>query len=662
MCALPIPIMWIGAGSFSGGLSSFISITCAAGSIWARAGCGATLKNTDAVTIAKNRGREWYVLEIMARVSLVLPVAIGCLLLASAAPAQTPPKFDPQQYFQEHCGACHQLRGATRAPSAAALRALTPEAIYEAITNGSMKQQAAGLKDTERTAIAESLTEQQMGLGAVADAKAMTNHCSGNPPLAAATVESGYGFDLANTRFRTTQAAGIGIGNLTNLKLKWAFGVPGVAQMSGQPTVADGRLFFGSQSGYVYALNASTGCVYWSFRAAGTVRTAPVFDASAGRARIWVGDMKGFAYAIDAQTGQQIWKVSLDPHVSARITGAPVLHGGVLYVPVASFEEVLAPSPAYECCTFRGSVAALDASTGRKLWQTYTIQETPHPTKKNSAGTQLWGPAGGGVWGTPVIDAKRGALYIGTGDAYTGPAAATTDAIMALDLKTGAVLWTAQDLPNDAWILGCDGPKNENCPNPLGPDYDFGAATILRELPSGKRVLLAAQKSGVVWGHDVDNKGALLWKTKVNDKTPGPVGEIVWGGAADQSSVYYGLASGGVVALDIATGRKKWLSPFNDSGPHAGSPGAVTAISGVVFAGGLDGLLRAFATEDGRVLWQYDAKRAVETVNGVNGKGGSLGAPGPVLANGILYVESGYIGVVNGQPGNLLLAFTASTH
>jgi polyvinyl alcohol dehydrogenase (cytochrome) len=551
----------------------------------------------------------------------------------------------------------------SRAPTPAALRFLTPEAVHAAITSGSMKERASGLTDAQRTALAETVTEQKLGIASIADAKAMTNPCGENPPLSVGTsVENGYGFDLSNTRFRPAQAAGISIDRVANLKLKWAFGFPGATQMIGQPTVADGRLFVGSQTGYVYGLNASTGCIYWSFRAAGGVRTAPVFGGARGHATVWFGDMKGNTYAVDARTGRQIWKANLDPHVGARITAAPVLHGGVLYVAVSSFEEVLATGANYQCCTFRGSVAALDARTGRKIWQTYIIPETPRPTRKSSAGTQLWAPAGGGVWGTPVIDPKRGALYIGTGDAYTSPAPPTTDAIMALHLKTGAVLWTVQDLPNDAWVLGCDSAKNDNCPKQLGPDYDFGAATILRELPNGKRVLLAGQKSGVVWAHDPDNKGAVLWKMDISRSAPDPSGEIVWGGAADnQSSVYYGLSSGGLVALNVATGAKKWLASFNGSGPHAGSPGAVTAIPGVVFSGGLDGLLRAIGMGDGRILWEYDTKREVQTINGVKAKGGSLGAPGPVVANGILYVESGFVGVVSGEPGNLLLAFSDSS-
>lgn len=427
--------------------------------------------------------------------------------------------------------------------------------------------------------------------------------------------------------------------------------------MSGQPTIADGRLFVGSQAGYVYSLDASTGCTYWTFHAAAGVRTAPVFSASRGRATLWFGDLKANAYAIDAQTGREIWKVNLDPHVAARITAAPVLHAGVLYVPVASSEESPASQPSYECCTFRGSVAALDGRTGHRFWQTYTISQVSRPIRKNSSGTQLWSPAGGGVWGTPLVDSKRGALYLATGDAYIGPAPETTDAIMALNLKTGAVLWSVQDLPHDAWNLGCNGTTNDNCPEPRGPDYDFGAALILNKLPNGKRVLLAGQKSGIVWAHDPDNHGAVLWKTDISRRKPTAVGEIVWGGAADRRQVYYGLTSGGVAALNVATGERKWITSFNESGPHPGSAGALAVIPGLVFSGGFDGILRALATEDGKVLWQYDTTREVQTLNGIKANGGSLGAPGPVIANGMLYIGSGYIGVVRGQPGNLLLAF-----
>lgn len=598
---------------------------------------------------------------LVTRLRLVLVTMtrwVLALATASALAAQTPQVFSPLAYFRDHCISCHGSAAVPRAPSPVALRSLTADAVYAAITTGSMKPMAAELTEAQRIALAEALTAQKLGDAAPADVKAMSNPCPGNPPLATTTtVVNGYGTDLANSRFTPSKAAGLGIDRIGNLKLKWAFAFPAASQMLGQPTVAGGRLFVGSQAGYVYSLNASTGCIYWSFRAAAGVRTAPVYGPAGTHAVLWFGDLKANAYAIDAQTGEQIWRVSLDSHIAARITAAPVLYADVLYVPVSSSEEPSASQLTYECCTFRGSVAAVEARTGHKLWQTYTISEAPRPIRKNSAGTQLWAPAGGAVWGTPLVDPKGGALYIGTGDAYIRPAPPTTDAIMALDLKTGTVLWSVQDTPNDAWNVACLVAKSGNCPEPAGPDYDFGAATILCNLANGKRVLLAGQKSGIVWAHDPDNRGSVLWKTDVTRNKPDAVGEIVWGGAADEKQVYYGLTSGGVVALDVTTGEKKWLTSFNESGPHSGSSGAVTAIPGVVFSGGFDGVLRALATEDGKLLWQYDTKGDTQTVNGIRGSGGSLGAPGPVISNGMLYVESGYIGVVRGLPGNLLLAF-----
>ena len=293
---------------------------------------------------------------------------------AQAGAGQT---FDARAFFQKQCASCHGAPGVTRAPSPSALRAMTPEAVYAALASGSMKEMAKGLTDGERAALAESVTEHKLGTAAIADAQAMSNPCADSGAVQAGIeVANGYGVDLANDRYISAGAAGITRERVGKLKLKWAFGFPGTSQMIGQPTIADGRLFAGSAAGYVYSLSASTGCVYWSFRASGGVRTAPVYRASSDEgATIWFGDLKGNAYAVDAKTGQQIWRVNLDSHVAARITAAPVLYGDVLYVPVSSSEEGNAAEPSYECCTFRGSVAALDANTGRNLWLTYTIPE-----------------------------------------------------------------------------------------------------------------------------------------------------------------------------------------------------------------------------------------------------------------------------------------------
>jgi len=449
------------------------------------------------------------------------------------------------------------------------------------------------------------------------------------------------------------------------LTLKWAFGFPGAEEVYGQPTIAAGRVFIGVDTGAVYSLDAATGCVYWSFQADAGVRNAisigPVKGQGSAKYGIYFGDIRANVYMLDATTGKLLWKVKVEDHPVARITGAPTLYQGRLYVPVASSEESTAGfSTVYPCCTFRGSVVALDANTGRKIWKTYTVQEAPKPSRKTSKGIQLWAPNGGAVWNSPTVDTKHHALYIGTGDGYLPPAAKTTDAVMALDMTTGKILWAHQDTENDAWLPGCGSQNSsENCPKDLGPDYDFGSSPILRALPEGHRVLVAGQKSGMVWGHDPDQEGTVLWQAQLVPKLA--LSMITFGGAADEQSAYFGLKTGGVAAVQLTTGDKRWFTPVEGlPGPGLrGQNAALTAIPGVIFSGGWDGIVRAFSSDDGHLLWQYNMIRDFQTVNGVTAKGGSMGAPGPTVADGMLFAGSGYLsGAWGGIPGNVLLAFS----
>jgi polyvinyl alcohol dehydrogenase (cytochrome) len=375
----------------------------------------------------------------------------------------------------------------------------------------------------------------------------------------------------------------------------------------------------------------------------------------------YFGDQRANVYAVDPATGTLKWKVKVDDFSSARITGAPKVFEGRVYVPVASGEEGAGVNPNYPCCSFRGSVVALEAATGKQVWKTFTIAEAPKAVGKNSNGVQRFAPAGGGVWNSPTLDAKRRALYVGTGDAFTEPAPATTDAIIAMDLDTGKILWVKQDTENDVWLVGCNGAKvPENCPKELGPDHDFGASPILKTLADGRQILVAGQKSGNVWAHDPDKKGEVVWRTALVNNTKEFGGKIVWGGAADDSSAYFGLGTGGIAAVALKDGEKRWftdLQPSAEQKAHVGQEGPLTAIPGVVFSGGWDGVLRALAAADGRVIWSYDTLREFTTVNGVSAKGGSMGAAGPVVASGMLFVPSGYVGVRSGIPGNALLVF-----
>jgi polyvinyl alcohol dehydrogenase (cytochrome) len=497
-----------------------------------------------------------------------------------------------------------------------------------------------------------------------ADAKSMPNRCAGNPELgdiAAKPSWNGWGAGISNARFQSAASAQLPADRVPSLKLKWAFGFPGAKAVYGQPTVVAGRAFLGVDTGFVYSIDAATGCVYWSYQAAGGVRSAvSIGPAQAqGRYLAYFGDLKGNVYAVDAGTGEQVWKIGLDSHPAARITGAPQLYENRLYVPVASLEEATAANPAYECCTFRGSVAALDVLTGRQLWKTYIIAETPKPVGKNAKGTRQFAPSGGGVWNSPTLDPKRRALYVGTGDAYSEPAAKTTDAIVALDMDSGKILWAVQDTPRDAWVVGCiRDTDRENCPKNAGPDYDFGSSPILKSLANGKSILIAGQKSGNVWAHDPDRKGAVVWKTGVFSKPPKANGQIVWGGTADDSAAYFGLNSGGIVALALTNGERQWFTPIEPAeGRHGGHDAAISAIPGVIFSGGWDGVLRAVSTKDGKVLWDFDMARDFATVNGVPAKGGSMGSAGPTVAGGMVFAGAGYPGVQNGANGNVLLAF-----
>jgi polyvinyl alcohol dehydrogenase (cytochrome) len=567
---------------------------------------------------------------------------------------------------------CHGSRAVERAPNVKTLRQMTPERIYDALTTGSMRIHVENLPDDLRRGVAEYLSDRKLGAGASGEARSMPNQCGPgssqfNP--AAARGWNGWGGDTHNTRFQPPDAAGLTVEKTKQLKLKWAFAFPGATVMYGQPAVVGGRLFAGADTGYVYSLDASTGCVYWSFQSQAGVRTSinigPLKSQPSTYAA-YFGDLRGNVYAVNAATGALLWKTTVDTHGITRVTGTPALHDGRLYVPVASMEESGASNPNYACCTFRGSVVALDAETGRQIWKTYTVFEEPRPVRTNSRGVEQWAPAGAAVWGTPVIDVQRRAVYISTGNAYTSPAPETTNAIFAMDMDSGKVLWFVQDIPKDAWIAGC-GPFTdpstkppENCPAEMGPDYDFSAGVILKRLPGGRTILIAGQKSGIVWAHDPDRKGAILWSTNVAKVPPGPQGELVWGGAADDQKVYFGVNSGGVVALELSSGRTAWFKTLDPaSGRGRGNSASVSLIPGIVFATGWDGVVRAMSTEKGELLWEYDTIRDFQTVNRLAAKGGSMGAQGATVAGGMVFVGSGYIGFQSGTPGNVLLAFSA---
>jgi polyvinyl alcohol dehydrogenase (cytochrome) len=484
-----------------------------------------------------------------------------------------------------------------------------------------------------------------------------------------------WGVDLSNSRFQKHDMAGMSAGDVPKLKLKWAFGFPDTSHAWSQPTIAGGRVFVGSQGGHVYALDAATGCVVWSFLATGATRTAVVIGEWPGRANshlAYFTTIPGWLYALDAESGALVWKARVEDHVSTRLTGSPVLYGGKLYVPAASFEEGMSTAKSYECCSFHGSLSAFDAGTGARLWKREMIDRPAAVLKTSASGHKLLGPAGGSIWSSPAIDPKRHLLYVTTGNGFSGPPQALTDAIVALDLDSGQVRWSSQVLDRDIFVPGCGKPGNDNfsCPEENGPDADFGSAPILAHLPGGQDLVLAGQKSGTMWAVDPGHKGRVAWHYQAAPAAAGEFGALVWGQAADGKNVYVPVSNiqdpahaGGLHAVSLSSGKRSWYAP---PAPPVCAPGpgctgaqasAPSVIEGVVFAGSADGALRAYSAADGKVLWSADTNREFETVNDVKAHGGSMIGPGPAIADGWLYVNSGY-GSHAGRGGNVLLAYS----
>jgi polyvinyl alcohol dehydrogenase (cytochrome) len=581
--------------------------------------------------------------------------------------------------YQKHCAGCHDS-GAGRTPSREALRRLSPERILLTLESGSMMMMGSRRTAPERRALAEFLSTKSFG-SEPASAPAGDAFCkdagSALPENALSGPRwSGWGADLANRRYQPATMAGLRAEDVPRLGLKWAFGFADDISAYAQPAVAGGRIFVGSAGGRVYSLDVSTGCISWTLAAEAPVRTAISVGRAGSRNAIFFGDLHANVYAADAATGRVIWKTRVEDHSEARITGAPVLDGNHLFVPVSSFEEVSASDPSYECCRFRGSVVSLDVTSGKVVWKTYTIPDAPRATRKNRAGTQLWAPSGAAVWSAPTIDHERRAIYVGTGNSYSDPPADTADAILALDMDSGKILWVRQLTTGDAFNLACPGADKTNCPEAQNVDFDFGSSPILVELPGGRRMLIAGQKSAIVYALDPDRGGAVLWQTRVG--RGGTLGGIQWGPAADEERAYVAVsdivrqltpgglvldpkAGGGLFAVRLNNGEIDWNAPPPGCGDRRpcspAQSAAVTVIPGVVFSGSSDGHLRAYSTRGGKIVWDFDAVRAFKTVNGVAARGGSFDGPGPVIAGGMLYVNSGY-GTMGGIPGNVLLAFS----
>ncbi|MFL5295037.1 MAG: PQQ-binding-like beta-propeller repeat protein [Phenylobacterium sp.] len=658
---------------------------------------------------------------------LAAAAALACTAIAPLAHAQD--TSAGERVFTTRCKGCHDPN-IDRAPSKATLATYPPAQIVDALTNGVMKPMASGLSDEDKQAVAAYLTGAQappaqtpppQGVPApqaapnpqaapqppgpqarAAPARVpaapvgVDVKCAVNPPIRATGSDwTSVGLD-ASHRFQANP--GLALADVPKLKVKWAFAMAG----GSMPTVIGDWLFIANRSGKFYALDPATGCVRWVVENA-VARTTPQIVRSEISPSGWatfIGERNRTVRAFDAQTGKEIWRsAELDKNPVAGITGAPLVAAGKVFVPTTSGEEGAARQPSYACCSFRGSVVALDLKTGKTLWQTFVITEPLHPTRKNSAGTQMQGPAGGAIWSAPTYDPKRNLVYVATGDSYTEADTKGADAIVAMDAATGRIRWSNQVTEADNFIVGCNAAvKPVNCPNPDGPDYDFGASPILFKL-GAKDIVLSGQKSGVVFGMDPDS-GKTLWSTRVGSGSS--LGGIEWGMAADGKRLYVanadtvnvleenlkvlgrtnlgtpiGPAKPGLSALDPATGKVIWSVPAphapchyagdrsRDRGGGACSRAqsqAPSAMPGVVFSGTMDGWFRAHDAATGKVIWaDSTTERTYDTVNEVKGQpGGSMDGLGAAIAGGRVFVMSGFNGAANtgGNGVNVLLAYS----
>ncbi len=590
-----------------------------------------------------------------------LRIFFAILLALPAAAAES-----GEAVYAQRCARCHEL-GSDRIPTRETLRKMPATRILRALNYGVMIAIAYTMNTSQREAVAKWL-----GTPGGDPEPSPAAFCADRSVKLAARPASqwnGWSPGADNARFQPAGAAGLNVDGVRNLKLKWAYAFEGDITAFAQPTILDGNLFVGSAGGAIHDLDAQTGCTRWVYQASGPVRSSILAVHEGARYMLLFGDQSGWFYALDAVTGKLLWKKKVEAHDAARLTGAPVAFHGVVFVPVASWEENRASDPAYECCTMRGSLVALRVRDGSQVWKTYMVDPPKRIGKK-------FGPSGAGIWSAPTLDIKRGLIYVTTGDNYSNPVTKLSDAVVALRIADGRIVWSRQFTDNDVFSGACV--ASPDC----GPDFDFGSSAILVNA-GGRSLLVAGQKSGVVHALDADKRGEVVWELRVGKGSRN--GGVLWGMASDGQNVYAAVsdvsrkthkpgdpadlrtndvdpaAGGGLTAIRLSDGAKVWYAPAHPCDPpkpgcSPSQPAAVTAIPGVVFSGSNDGHMRAYAAEDGRVLWDFDTARDFDTVNGVPGHGGSIDGPGAVVVKGMVYVNSGY-SRQSGMPGNVLLAF-----
>ena len=583
--------------------------------------------------------------------------------------------------YENNCAACHE-GDVPKAPHFQWLEMMSPASIYSSMQTGVMRAQAANLSLNEKKLLTEFMTRQTLKESADF-ALREPNFCENRQLSVAEQIyQVNWGHDTK--RYSPQNVSGLTKDDIKELKLKWSFAFPNALRARSQPTISMGAVFVGSQDGRVYAFDLETGCTKWVFSASAEVRTGIVLSTPSEQGSeekpplAFFGDLLGRAYAVNALNGELVWSIKADDHPSTTLTGTPAYYQGVLFVPISSLEVVPAADPDYRCCSFRGSLLAVDSQTGATIWRHYAIPDKPMVTGKTSLGTDVVAPSGAPIWTSPTIDPKRNLVYVGTGENYSSPAEENSDAVLAINIETGARAWTKQTTSGDAWNVACMMADNPNCPSENGPDYDHGSSILLVSSVDKKDVLLAGLKNGEVLGLDPDDEGKTVWKTKVGR---GSIqGGVHFGMAASDTQVFVPIndmnntrngdyldpaeAKPGLHSLRVNDGSVIWshiqdnVCAANEEFCDPGISAPVTAAKGAVFAGHLDGFVRAYDDENGELLWSFDTKPERQAVNGIEGKGGGMSGAGPFVAERHVVVNSGY-GLYYHDPGNLLLVFSA---
>jgi polyvinyl alcohol dehydrogenase (cytochrome) len=482
----------------------------------------------------------------------------------------------------------------------------------------------------------------------------------------------GWGIDHRNTRYQPKST--IDSENVQRLALKWVYGLASSTPRS-YPLVTEDTIFVGDGGRGLVALERDTGCERWVFEHQGEIGSA-ILQGFIGQRRILIfNDRTEGMYAVDATDGEFIWHAVVEDEPAPWYSGSPLILGEIVILPVSSKEVGYAVNPLYGCCTTSGGVAAFDINTGRKLWYIPTIEQHAQPTTSHWFFVQEYGPSGATVWAAPSYDAGRGWIFFGTGQNYSHPTTDTSDAIFAVDAKTGDVKWVRQFTANDAYTAACNikALNHPNCADPTGPDVDFGAATMFVRTKSGRELVIGGQKSADVHAME-PTTGELVWTEKLG--RGGIIGGVHWGMAANEAlGLLYvpisdkkligfpspGDPAPGLYALDIETGERRWQfsreSRCPDEACIYGLSAAIIATNDIVVAGSMDGLLEIFAAASGERLWSHDSWREYTAVNGIETSGGAFDAHGPMIADDLLLVTSGYRYVAQQRGGNALLVF-----